>query len=137
MDRCSFDNTIVEDHFQVNFSSSIYISGCINVSITDVTVQNTVGVGLALIENKYIRITNSTFMNNRPGNTSAGGGVFIESSTIENGSFDIENCIFELNSAETDSQFESQFSNTKSNDVIDFVRGGGMNVYFQGRDTSC
>ena len=63
LDRCSFDNTIVEDHFQVNFSSSIYISGCINITITDVTVQNTVGVGLALIENKYISITNSTFMN--------------------------------------------------------------------------
>ena len=104
LDQCSFDN---EDHLQVNFSSSIYISGCINVSITNVTVQNTVGVGLALIENEYISITNSTFMNNRPGNTSAGGGVFIESSTIENGSFNIENCIFESNSAETDPQFEN------------------------------
>ena len=129
LDHC---NTIIEDHFQVNFSSSIHISGCINVVITDVTVQNPVGVGLALIENKYISITNSTFMNNRPGNTSAGGGVFIESSTIENGSFDIENCIFESNSAETDPQFENQFARTKSIDVIDFVRGGGMNVYFRG-----
>ena len=129
LDHC---NTIIEDHFQVNFSSSIHISGCINVVITDVTVQNPVGVGLVLIENKYISITNSTFRNNRPGNTSAGGGVFIESSTIENGSFDIENCIFESNSAETDPQFENQFARTKSNDVIDFVRGGGMNVYFRG-----
>ena len=53
---------------------------------------------------------------------------------IENGFFDIENCIFESNSAETDSQFENWFSKTKSNDVIDFVRGrgGGMNIYFRG-----
>ena len=129
LDHC---NIIVEDHFQVNFSSSIHISGCINVFITDVTIQNPVGVGLVLIENKYISITNSTFRNNRPGNTSAGGGVFIESNTIENGSFDIENCTFESNSAETDPQFENQFARTKSNDVIDFVRGGGMNVYFRG-----
>ena len=129
LDQYSFDN---EDHFQVNFSSSIYIAGCTTVSITDVTIQNPVGVGLVLIENKYISITNSTFMNDRPGNTSAGGGVFIESSTIENGSFDIENCIFESNSAETDPQFENQLARTKSNDVIDFVRGGGMNVYFRG-----
>ena len=42
-------------------SAAVFIiSGCINIGITDVTVQNTVGVGLALIENKNIRITNST-----------------------------------------------------------------------------
>ena len=130
LDQCSFSNTI--DHFEVNFSSSIYISGCTTVSITNVTVRNTVGVGLALIENEYISITNSTFMNNRPGNTSAGGGVFIESSTIENGSFVIENCNFTNNSAKNDSMFENEFGKSNSDDVIDFVRGGGMNVYFRG-----
>ena len=128
LDQCSFSNT--NDHFEVNFSSSIYISGCTTVSITNVTVQNTVGVGLALIENKYIfSITNSTFMNNRPGNTSAGGGVFIKSSTIENGSFIIKNCTFTNNSAKNDS---NKFGKSNSDDVIDFVRGGGMNVYFRG-----
>ena len=131
LDQCSFSNT--NDHFEVNFSSSIYISGCTTVSITNVTVQNTVGVGLALIENKYIfSITNSTFMNNRPGNTSAGGGVFIKSSTIENGSFIIKNCTFTNNSAKNDSLFANEFGMSNSNDVIDFVRGGGMNVYFRG-----
>ena len=130
LDQCSFSNVI--DDIQVNFSSSIYISECIHVFITDVTVQNTVGVGLALIENKYISITNSTFMNNRPGNTSAGGGVFIKSTMIENGSFIIENCTFINNSAQNDSLFENEFGKSNSDDVIDFVRGGGINIYFRG-----
>ena len=129
LDQCSFSNVI--DDVQANFSSSIYISGCI-VFITDVTVQNTVGVGLALIENKYISITNSTFRNNRPGNTSAGGGVFIKSTMIENGSFIIENCTFTNNSAKNDSLFENEFGKSNSDDVIDFVRGGGVNIYFRG-----
>lgn len=99
LSQCRFQNASKE--IDKNFDASIYITDSANISLTNVMIQNCTGVAMGLVNNQgRIEITDSTFDNNHALNhLHPGGGLYIESSTIQSCTYHIENCIFHNNTA--------------------------------------
>ena len=114
-----------------NFTAGIYITDSSNISLSNVCIQSTPGIGLVLLRNHgYINIANSHFIENHDSNfTQPGGGALITTSSSQSSNYHINSCVFSSNGALRESTLNSDenFDSKK----IDFSRGGGVNAYFQ------
>ena len=127
-DHCGFKNAIEE--FNIDFDSSIYIRNSWNISLLNVTIRSSSGIGMALVDSRgYIHISNCSFDDNHdPAYQKPGGGIFIESSMSEGTTYNIENCSFTSNGGSRDSEDENHYQCLNR---TDFMRGGGIIVYFR------
>lgn len=109
------------------YNASMYISISRDILVKNVSFESGFGIGLALVHSSgYIDITNCKFDNNHDLKfLNPGGGIFIDSSASENATYNIERCNFTNNGASNESEDKTHIRDG------DFVRGGGMNVYFR------
>ncbi len=120
INQCGFEKSINE--LDLTFISSICMINCSNISVTNVTIQKSSGIGLILINNNNIAITNCAFNENKLSqkNSTLGGGLYIVS-TRNNSVSIIENCNFTNNRASLNS----------NNSEIHLAQGGGLSIYFR------
>ena len=124
--------TECEIHQEYSVKSAILIVASLNASISDVTVENSDGLGLLLIDSfGTVGISNCLFVNNSiSGNSSVGyaggGGIHIEFKSCMNNketSYEIDNCSFNNNVASLPSPNSiSSLDETAES----FGRGGGI-----------
>ena len=117
------------------FKAAVFINGSSMITLNDITIKNSSGVGLALLDStKTVLISNSHFTHNTmveehpklPG----GGGVYIEQQQTRNVSIRITNCHFTANNASTGSNFSVERMPVGKDNY--FGRGGGLNVNLKG-----
>lgn len=133
------------------FQAGVYIFNCSRVTIMNVSIYESDGIGLSII-NTYgeVVIENSTFQKNsikkHDGVVSGGGGLYIEYSCCSLGecyssscnilapksNYTIRNCTFEENAATTAHSKELPTSYHTASGKLhqDFGNGGGMSVVF-------
>ncbi|XP_065890666.1 uncharacterized protein [Dysidea avara] len=144
----------ISSHSSLLFRVALYYLNVVDVSIDDVIVNNSTGMGVAMYDvNGSVSVTNSTFSNNKvpedevlqyPG----GGGFSVEFTYCKPGEVDpcdissnigatylFESCKFASNNATTSSNIKyvnlaEGFGNQQ------FGRGGGLSVFFKGRAIS-
>lgn len=119
--KCGF-HTVAEE-FKIQFFTTINIINSSEVTIVNSKIKTSHGLGIVLVDNNgHLNILNSSFDENYdPDSKKPGGGILIESSTSQGTVYNIAHCNFTRNGA------------VRSNrtDVIDFVRGGGINAHFR------
>ena len=129
--HCGFTSTIKSLPMgQASLSSALFIEYCSNISLNNVSIQSSPGVGLLLLRNYgYTSISGSNFSDNHAESASKpGGGIVLVAvgGTNEKNFYYIQNCIFENNNASK--KLEST-SNYTINNIL--LHGGGLNVYLQ------
>ena len=135
------------------FRAALYFVNVTDVTIDDVVVSNSIGMGVAMYDvTGDVRVTNSIFRNNSvpsyeltlyPG----GGGFSVEfifckpgivncdSGTVNtNASYSFVNCVFEDNIATTTDDVKYA-TVAFGYDYPQFGRGGGLSVFFKGNAT--
>ncbi|XP_065891069.1 uncharacterized protein [Dysidea avara] len=133
------------------FRAALYYLNVEDVSIDDVIVSNSTGMGVAMYDvTGSVSVTNSTFSNNKvpehelllyPG----GGGFSVEFtyckpgeldpcsvSSINNSLFFFDNCTFAFNNATTSDNIK-YINSVKGFGNPKFGHGGGLSVFFKGR----
>ena len=135
------------------FRAALYFVNVTNVTIDDVVVSNSIGMGVAMYDvNGNVTVSNSIFRNNSvpsheltlyPG----GGGFSVEFSycklggnisstcydTNEGASYLYHHCIFDHNNASTINPTHTSYpSETFGVTNQQFGRGGGLSVFFKG-----
>jgi len=136
------------------FRAALYYLNVEDVSIDDVLVSNSPGMGVAMYDvTGIVSVTNSNFTNNKvpdddvsefPG----GGGFSVEFTYCEPGEVDpcdvssnvgasyvFENCVFTFNKASTSKNIR-YLNLAKGFGNQQFGRGGGLSVFFKGRAVS-
>ena len=137
------------------FRAALYFLNVTNVTIDDVVVSNSIGMGVAMYDvTGYVTVTNSLFRNNSvPLNESGGGGFSVEftyckprgnslpsSCTSKNtvninkgATYIFHNCTFDHNIASTINPTNTSYpSETFGLHNQQFGRGGGLSVFFKG-----
>ena len=142
------------------FRAALYFENVINVTINNVVVNNSIGMGVAMYDvTGNVMVTNSVFRNNSVPpyevDTYPGGGGFsveftfcapgvfglpnatnvsCETSTNNYAVYLFYNSIFQLNSASTVHVSTTTYANTAYGfGNQQFGRGGGLSVFFKGR----
>ena len=144
MDNISLINITIENCGALHmantssYSSAVYFLDCLNITFLNVTITNSQGSAVAMLNNRgNIYLSNSTFENNKvPKNISGGNGVFLLLNNITGSSTLITNCNFLDNEASTTDDFTrkdlgSRFSLTG----IRIGRGGGICIQFVGESS--
>ena len=140
-------------HSVMLFRAALYFVNVTNVTIDNVVVSNSIGMGVAMYDvTGDVKVTNSIFRNNSvpsheltlyPG----GGGFSVEFSyckpagnissacynTNERASYLFYNCTFDHNNASTLNEAHTSYpSETFGTGNQQFGRGGGLSVFFKG-----
>ena len=127
--HCGFTSTIKSLPMgQASLSSALFIEYCSNISLNNVSIQSSSGVGLLLLRNyDYTNISGSHFSDNHAESASKpGGGIVLVAvgGMNQTNFYYIQNCIFENNNASK--KLESNYT---ANNIL--LHGGGLNVYLQ------
>ena len=120
------------------YSSAVAIIHCKNVTAVNLTIAESVGIGLSILRHQggIVQITSSKFLENQV-STSAlqgGGGVYIGSFgqyPIENITFRFINCVFQENIAHT-RYYDFIFTDDFGEPVDGYGLGGGAAMLFEG-----
>ncbi len=152
----NFSNSVNKTTAKIR--SAVYILNSTDVELTNVTVCNSTGIGVALFDtNGTVQFSNSTFSGNEVASYAShachsypgGNGLYIELSACtpgvygscfhahgenERSSYVFENCLFESNIAtrvlcETD---DEKFNNPSEEDFQGIGCGGGMALMIRG-----
>lgn len=85
LNQCSFKINRTEK-ISLSFLASVYIIESANIRITEVIIQDSSGIGIAMIDNTgCVSITYTQLINNHaPECLNPGGGIYIESSNSSN-----------------------------------------------------
>ena len=142
-------NTTSGDTF-VSFRSSVYIENSADINIINITIANSDGTGMAIIDtNGIILIENSRFEGNsvQSKDIAGGGGVYIEFSCPDaqdtcntsdndpltsNSYYMIKNCTFSNNNASAVDEESVSYYRPSGNTFQGLGRGGGLCVHFRG-----
>ena len=142
-------NTTSGDTF-VSFRSSVYIENSADINIINITIANSDGTGMAIIDtNGNIFIESSTFEGNSVQNKdiAGGGGVYIEFSCPDaqdtcntsdndpltsNSYYTIKNCTFSNNIVSAVDEESVSYYRPSGNTFQGLGRGGGLCVHFRG-----
>ena len=132
LNQCGFLVSEIVKEIQSNgrLTVGVYIVNSANISISNVTVQGSPGIGLLLWNNSdYIDITHSRFNDNcAPNFTNPGGGVVIGATPSQSSEYSIFNCSFTNNSVQEDLEGAKRLLEVADDAV---VCGEGLNVFFQ------
>ena len=132
IEKCSLESMIDPNSYQ-NINSSISIQNCTNVYISNITVMNGPGTGLALFDiAECLNIADSTFEGNGQDRASGGNGVYLEVTEFSRslGShilYSITGCKFINNTAETG-------KDTKIMGFSRFDKGGGLCIHIRSQE---
>ena len=150
-------NASSEDNSTMLFRVSLYFLNVINVTMDNIEVNDSSGMGVAMYDvTGMVTVNNSTFFNNKvlaneskllPG----GGGFSVEFTFCKPGVFDFldttkytntnknslylfHNCKFLQNNASTiEANATTYAKNTYGFGNLQFGRGGGLSVFFKGK----
>ena len=127
--------------------SSLYISNSCNIALSAVTISQSSGVGLSVLNSAGdVNIENCTFNNNEvpkesTKNYTGGGGLYIEislnSHRCKGSTYQIAHCDFLRNTASTTAEYASSlgddnFQQTLHQDFQNLGRGGGISITLSG-----
>ena len=122
------------------YSSAVAIIHCRNVTAVNLTIAESVGIGLSILRHQggIVQITSSKFLENKVSNTRSslqgGGGVYVGSfgqHPIENVTFRFVDCIFQENVAHT-RYYDFIFTDDFGEPVDGYGLGGGAAMLFKG-----
>ena len=132
IENCGTNSTVDPD-LRLNLAASVNIQFSSSVSISNLTVLNGPGTGLALFDiDEYLEITDSVFEGNGHDMTSGGNGLYLEvmmDSGVKTSPlfYNIQRCMFINNTADT----------TKDSQISGFTRydkGGGICALIRAHD---
>ena len=138
------------------FKSSIYILNCSDVSATYISVRQSIGTGMIIIDsNQFISIDSCTFEDNKAisDDIQGGGGLYIEFSycnpgglqcycninqhkRTQNSSYVISNCSFSDNQATTANEQATSYLRASEENFRGIGRGGGLCIHFRGTSSN-
>ena len=134
----------------LTFQAALYFLLCESITISGVSVSNSNGTGLSIVDTGGNNIIeNSIFVNNTSSELPGGGGVYIEFSNcipgnetcmssnvpqeyVSNANYTITDCRFVQNNATTGSFQPAHNLYSHGQNNFAFGRGGGLSVFFKG-----
>ena len=134
----------------LTFQSTLYIVNVTNMNITNVSVRNTNGTGVAIFDTiGQVTISNSNFTDNRVQQSKpapGGGGLYIEftyctpgtynlchpTTRARNTHYTLTHCIFSNNNATTPYPNETSLFRASKSYYDGFGRGGGLHFVVKG-----
>ena len=128
----------------VDLSVAVKVFQCRDVTIDNITIEKSVGVGLAITDHQggSVQIERSNFSENKIPkhdyiNTSGGGGVFVGNFThdpFDSVSMNFNNCTFRDNVAHT-TFYDYLYTDDLGNPVTGYGFGGGAAILLEGNLT--
>lgn len=133
---------MVDKSSRHEYSSAVYFKDCLNITFHNVTIRNSRGSAVAMLNNRgNVDLSDSTFENNKLPRTlqdhiSGGNGIFLLLNSVNGSSTSIRNCNFLENIASTADDFTnkdpvSRFSETG----LRVGRGGGICIQIVGKSS--
>ena len=124
------------------YSSAVTIFHSRNVTIVDLTITESMGIGLTILGHQggIVQVKSSKFLENKVSANNSfkgGGGVYVagfEQDPGEHIMYWFDDCTFEGNVAHT-KYFDYLFTNDLGDPVVGYGRGGGAEVRFEGNLT--
>ena len=124
------------------YSSAVTIFHSRNVTIVDLTITESMGIGLTILGHQggIVQVKSSKFLENKVSANNSfkgGGGVYVagfEQDPGEHIMYWFDDCTFEGNVAHT-KYFDYLYTNDLGDPVVGYGRGGGGEVRFEGNLT--